>query len=84
MSGSTVLSASPRGDDGEHPACSESAILPMCNVIYLGSCESSARARPARGARAEAGARGARPARRAAPAAPRAARVAARRARRRS
>ena len=23
-------------DDGEHPACSESVILPMCNVIYLG------------------------------------------------
>ena len=25
-----------QGDDGEHPACSESVILPMCNVIYLG------------------------------------------------
>ena len=23
-------------DDGEHPACSESVILPTCNVIYLG------------------------------------------------
>ena len=56
-------------DDGEHPACSESVILPMCNVIYLGMQRYLSR-----GPRAEAGARGApaRPAARAA-AAPRAA-----------
>ena len=62
MSGSTALSASPRGDDGEHPACSESVILPMCNVIYLGvqrylSRGPRARERPERaaaGARARA------------------------------
>ena len=53
--GSIALPASPQGDDGEHPACSESVILPMCNVIYLGMQRYLS---SSRGPRAEAGARG--------------------------
>jgi len=54
VSGSRTYRLAHRGD-GEHPACSESVILPMCNVIYLGMQRYLS---SSRGPRAEAGARG--------------------------
>ena len=82
MSGSRTYRLAHRGD-GEHPACSESVILPMCNVIYLGmqrylSRGPRARERPERGGGARA------PRRAGGRGQPRRGRVAARRARRRS
>ena len=95
MSGSIShyrLAHSPQGRRRASTACSESVILPMCNVIYLGmqrylsrGPRAEAAERAGRGARTGArrraprGARGRRGTRR-----PPAPRVAARRARRRS